>query len=64
MGVRFNPEFIRNLGRRGEDFVTILNMDRILAENEVMEIRALASLVPQSTASLNSSDESMQVSQT
>ncbi len=64
MGVRFNPEFIRNLGRRGEDFITILNMDRILAENEVMEIGAMASLVPQGTANLNSSDESIQASQT
>ena len=65
MGVRFNPEFIRSMGRRGDDFVTILNMDRVLMENDSAEMRLMTSVVPQGDTAVDSTtSENAQSSQT
>ena len=53
MGVSFNPEFIRSMGRRGEDFLIVLNMDRILMEKDIGEMAMMTSLIPQGVARMD-----------
>lgn len=40
MGARLDVEFIEAMGRREEDFVIILDADRVFSVDEVIEIRA------------------------
>lgn len=35
MGTRLNPDFIRGMGKRGEEFILILDADRVFACGEI-----------------------------
>lgn len=34
IGMRWRPEYVRSIGKRGSDFIILLNLDRVLASGE------------------------------
>ena len=35
MGMRFNPDFIRAMGKKSDDFIIILDVDRLFSSEEL-----------------------------
>lgn len=41
-GTRFNTEFIRGMGKKGEDFLIILDIDKVLDTSEIHVVQGVA----------------------
>jgi purine-binding chemotaxis protein CheW len=46
MGTRVNIDFIRGMGKRDEQFLIILDIDRVLTDNELRTVAAPAAAAP------------------
>jgi purine-binding chemotaxis protein CheW len=44
MGMKLRSEFIRGMGKQGENFIIILDIDRIFSSDELCSINAAESL--------------------
>jgi chemotaxis signal transduction protein len=40
VGAKIDTSFIQGMGKKGEDFIIILNMHKILTSNELTDIQA------------------------
>ena len=53
MGIKVNLELIHGIGKRNDDFVILLNIDKVFSEEEITFIKETAesgNIVPDETA--------------
>ena len=46
LGIKLNTEFIQGMGKRNEQFLIILNIDKVLTSREIEEVEIATSIVP------------------
>lgn len=46
LGIKLNTDFIKGMGKRNDDFVIILDMDKVLTAEEIEEVEIATSIVP------------------
>lgn len=52
LGLRWRPEFIRCIGKRGTDFIVVVDIERVLASGDGAPVLAVVPPVPERSAAL------------
>jgi len=42
IGSKVKVEFIKGMGKKGDDFIIILDLDKILSENYILQIKSMS----------------------